>query len=214
MYSQDKINIALQAYYQCGAVMESVRVLGYPTRRALYTWVENEGVPKSHRKELTNINTAEHPRNPSIEVKMNALHRCFKRGGTVSLINDKNIQPDTLMEGNAIAPATENEQMQEQMQDMQLEIDLLKETINILKKDPGIDQTDLRNSEKTVIVDVLKDRHSLSVLLERISLSKGSYYDQKFSLQQEDKYYDIRKKITKLFFKTKDVTDTAESMDC
>lgn len=75
MYSQDKINIALQAYHQCGAVTETVRVLGYPTRRALYTWVENEGVPKSLRKEMTNINTAEHPQNPSIEVKMNALHR-------------------------------------------------------------------------------------------------------------------------------------------
>lgn len=124
MYSQDKINIVLQTYHQCGAVTETVHVLGYPTRRALYTWVENKGVPKSLRKELTNISTAEHLRNPSIEVKMNALHRCFKRGGTVSLINDKNIQPDTLMEGNAIAPATENEQLHVQLQDMQLEIDL------------------------------------------------------------------------------------------
>lgn len=86
---------------------------------------------------------------------------------------------------------------------MQLEIDLLKETINILKKDPGIDQTALRNSEKTVSVDALKDRYSLSVLLERLCLSKSSYYYQKFSLQQEDKYYDIRKKITKLFFESK-----------
>ena len=27
------------------------------------------------------------------------------------------------------------------MLDMQMEIDILKETINVLKKDPGIDQT-------------------------------------------------------------------------
>ena len=41
MYSQDKIDIARQVYHQCGSVTETIRVLGYPTRRALYTWIEN-----------------------------------------------------------------------------------------------------------------------------------------------------------------------------
>lgn len=77
------------------------------------------------------------------------------------------------------------------MQNMQLEIDLLKETISVLKKDPGIDQT------------ALKDRYSLSVLLEKLSFPKSSYYYQEASLKQEDKYNDIRKKITKLFYENK-----------
>ena len=47
MYSQDKINIALQVYHQCGSVTNTIRMLGYPTRRALYTWIENEGVQKT-----------------------------------------------------------------------------------------------------------------------------------------------------------------------
>jgi hypothetical protein len=72
MYSQDKIDIALQVYHQCGSVTETVRILGYPTRRALYTWIENEAMPKSPQKELTHVNTAEHPRNPPLEVKMDA----------------------------------------------------------------------------------------------------------------------------------------------
>lgn len=229
MYSRDKINIALQIYNQCGSVTETIRVLGYPTRRALYTWIGNEGSPKAPRKELVNINTAQHPRNPPIEVKMNALHRCFQlgesiklvskeigytrasiyawrkkylRGGTSALINDKNIPPDTLEEGAPI-PVTELEQLHAQMQDMQLEIDLLKETINVLKKDPGIDQTALKNREKAVIVDALRDRHSLPLLLERLSLSKSSYYYQEAVLRREDKYRDIRKKITELFHETK-----------
>lgn len=42
---------------------------------------------------------------------------------------------------------------------MQLEIDILKATINV-KKDPDIDQSTLTNGEKTVIIDVLKiDTH-------------------------------------------------------
>ena len=41
-------------------------------------------------------------------------------------------------------------QLKAQMQDMQLEIDILKETINVLKKDPDIDQSALSNREKAV----------------------------------------------------------------
>ncbi len=57
------------------------------------------------------------------------------------------------------------------MWDMQLEIDILKETINVLKKDPDIDQSTLTNGEKTVIIDVLKNRYSL-LLLQKLQLSK------------------------------------------
>lgn len=215
-----------QVYHQCGSVTETIRVLGYPTRRSLYTWIENEGIPKPPRKELTHVNTAGHPRNPSLEVKMDALHRCFElgesiksvseeigytrvsiyawrkkylRGGTAALKNDKNIPPDTLKEGNTPAPANEIEQLHAQMQDMQMEIDILKETINVLKKDPGIDQSALKNREKAVIVDALKDKYPLPSLLKRVSLSKSSYYYQKAVSRQEDKYNSIRRKITELF---------------
>ena len=70
MYSQEKIDIALKVYHQCGSVTTTIRVLGYPTRRALYTWMANEGAVKSERKPLKLVNTAEHPQNPPVEVKM------------------------------------------------------------------------------------------------------------------------------------------------
>lgn len=87
MYPQDKIDIALQVYYQCGSVTETIRVLGYPTRRTLYTWIENEGTPKPPRKELTHANTAGHPGNPPLEVKMDALHRCFELGESIKSVS-------------------------------------------------------------------------------------------------------------------------------
>lgn len=123
IYSQDKIGIALQVYHQCESVTETIRILGYPTRRALYTWIKNEGIQKLPRKKLTHVNTAEHLRNLSLEVKKDALHRYFEPGesiksvseeigytrssiyawrkkylreGTTALKNDKNIPPDTL----------------------------------------------------------------------------------------------------------------------
>jgi hypothetical protein len=46
MYSQDKIDVALKVFHQCGSVTATIQVLGYPSRRALYTWIANEGSAK------------------------------------------------------------------------------------------------------------------------------------------------------------------------
>ncbi len=113
--------------------------------------------------------------------------------------NDKNMPPDTLKEGNTPVPANEIDKLHAQVQDMQMEIDILKETINALKKDPGIDQSALKNREKAVIVDALKDKYSLPSLLNRLSLPKSSYYYQKEAFRKEDKYSLIRRKIKELF---------------
>ena len=61
-------------------------------------------------------------------------------------MNHKNITPGTLVEGSVsstVISSDEINQLKAQMQDMQLEIDILKETINVLKKDPDIDQSAL-----------------------------------------------------------------------
>ena len=162
MYSQEKIDVTLKVSHQCGSVTTTIRVLGYPTRRALYTWIANEGATRTERKPLNNINTAEHPQNPSIEVKIDAIRRCFElgesiklasedigytrvsiyswrkkylQGGVTSLMNDKNIKPNTLTEGStASASIPDLTQLQAQVKNMQMEIDILKETINVLKK--------------------------------------------------------------------------------
>ena len=89
MYSQDKINIALQVYHQCGSVTNTLRMLGYPTRRGLYTWIENEGVQKPPRKVLDNTNTTTHPRNLPVEAKMDAIHRCFELGESIKYASEE-----------------------------------------------------------------------------------------------------------------------------
>lgn len=105
--------------------------------------------------------------------------------GTLGLMNHKNITPGTLVEGSVSSTdisSDEINQLKSQIQDMQLEIDILKETINVLKKDPDIDQSALSNREKAVIIDVLKNRYSLPLLLQKLQLSKSSYYYQEQSL--------------------------------
>ena len=80
MYSKEQIEAALNLYHRCGSVTKTTRVLGYPSKRELYEWILNEGTVKPERKELLLVNTAEHPRNPPVEVKMDAIHRCFELG--------------------------------------------------------------------------------------------------------------------------------------
>lgn len=89
------------------------------------------------------------------------------------------------------------------MFDMQMEIDILKETINVLKKDPGIDQTALKNREKVAIIDALKNKNSLPVLFDKLDISKSSYYYQVKVLNGHDKYDELRARIKLLFEENK-----------
>ena len=87
----------------------------------------------------------------------------------------------------------------ERVDNMQMEIDILRETIQVLKKDPGINTEFLKNREKAAIVDALKSKYPLPLLLKQLNLSKSSYYYQESALNKQDKYTDIRKKISALF---------------
>lgn len=82
MYSHEEIVTVLNVYNQCKSVTRTITALGYPTRRALYTWIKNENIQKLPRNELCNINTANHPRNPSRDIKMGEIYRCFEMGRT------------------------------------------------------------------------------------------------------------------------------------
>ena len=128
MYSKEQKDIALRIYHQTESVTETIRILGYPTRRNLYTWIAEENTPPKTRKEYPVINNSpDHPRNPPLEVKLNAIHRYYELGenikyvsedigysrasiyqwrkrylkeGTLGLMNHKNITPGTLVEGS------------------------------------------------------------------------------------------------------------------
>ncbi|MCR4803853.1 MAG: IS3 family transposase, partial [Lachnospiraceae bacterium] len=203
-------------------------------RKQLYNWIYEEQHPPRGRKPYPIVdNHPTHPRNPPLNVKLDAIHRCFELGenikfvsedigysrasiykwrkiylkeGTLGLMNNKNLRPGQLVEGSDTNSNPSNddiEQLKTQMQDMQLEIDILKETINVLKKDPGIDQTALSNREKAVIIDALKIKYSLPRLLKKLCLSKSSYYYQEKVLSQPDKYSSLRIHIKELFAQNK-----------
>ena len=192
MYSQKQKSIALEVFRQTNSVSETIRILGYATRRQLYTWISAENMVKRERKPLPRFaNPPDHPRNPPLGV-----------------MNNKNISSGELKEGTTPAESSDSSshemaELKNQMLEMQMEIDILKETINVLKKDPGIDQTALSNREKAVIIDALKTKYSLPRLLEKLDLSKSSYYYQEKVMSQPDKYFSLRIRIRELFTENK-----------
>lgn len=118
-------------------------------------------------------------------------------------MNERDIRPGKLEEGHENFDSKDIEMLKGKMLDMQLEIDILKETIDVLKKDPGIDQTALKNREKAVIVDALKNKYSLSLILEKLKLAKSCYYYHEKVFAREDKYLFLRKEIKNLFHENK-----------
>jgi len=153
------------------------------------------------------------------------LHRCFEHGedvksvseeigysrasiynwrrkylqrGLVALMNPSDDPREELVPGTF--SATEDiAELKAQVQEMQMQIDILKETINVLKKAPGIDQTALRNQEKAAIIDALKNKYSLPELLSALHCPCSSYYYKQKRAKKQDKYCHVKEKIKDIF---------------
>lgn len=226
MYSQKQRVRALRMYHRTGSATETVRRLGYPSRERLYDWIRGEGKGKAKRKSLSITNTAEHPRNPPVELKLDVLKRCFQdgesvksvseeigysrasiyiwqkrylQGGATSLMNRKNIIPDELPNMEEKVSTEEIETLRDQMYELQMEVDILKETLNILKKDPGVDRRNLKNREKVAVIDAMKNKYPLPKMLRMMELSRSSYYYQVNARAREDKYALVRIEIKRIF---------------
>lgn len=226
MYSKDQRNIALNLYDQCKSISKVIQCLGYPTRQGLYAWISiRDSPPKQKPPRKKRNNTPGHLLHPPVELKLETIHRCFELGenvqlvseeigysrssiytwrkkyirkGTIALMNSNDDPRGKLPEGKT-AFLRETEELKAQIQDMQLEIDILKETLEVLKKDPGVDMAALKNREKAVIVDALRNKYSLPILLRHLLISRSSYYHQHKIMISPDKYEELRNHIRLLF---------------
>jgi len=161
-----------------------------------------------------------------LELKLNALHRCFELGENVQSVSDeigystasiyqwrrkyiekgraalmrpsKERERGSLKEGT---PAANEEisRLKEQIRDMQLEVDILKETLDVLKKDPGVDRNSLKNREKAAIIDALKNKYPLPTLLKALHYARSSYFHRKKAKKQNDSYATKREQIKAIF---------------
>ena len=117
------------------------------------------------------------------------------------------LEPKSDFTKESTASSAELRRLKDRLYDMQMEIDILKATIDVLKKDPGISLDKLKNSEKTVVIDALRSKYSLSELLRRLFLPRSSYYLRKTIRRRKDKYCELNKRITEIFTESRNTYD-------
>jgi len=89
--------------------------------------------------------------------------------------------------------------LKKEIKRLKLERDVLRVTAEIIKKDPGVDPKNLANREKTLLVDALRNEHSLKDLLDYVRIPRSSYFYQHGRLLAKDKYGEVKEKIGRLF---------------
>lgn len=219
-YTKEQIYAALLLLKATGSPNKVIETLGYPSSPMLYHWRDK------YPDLIESTPNQRHWKQAPVELKQSVIKRCINEGESVKSISEdigysksliyrwlkeyrkkglistmKKKTNRTPLEGlSADDLATINGQIL----DMQMEIDILKETINILKKDPGVDQKALKNKEKAVIIDALKNKYSLPQLCAKLDIPKSSYYYQEFALKAEDKYKDLRERVATLFHENRD----------
>lgn len=100
MYSKEK-STALAVFHQTNFVSETIHILGYPTKKQLYTWIATENMVKRERKQLPRFaNPLEYPRIPPLDVKLDIGYsrtsiyqwkKRFFKEGTLGFMNHKKI---------------------------------------------------------------------------------------------------------------------------
>ena len=164
-YTKEQISTALLLLKATGSPNKVIETLGYPSSPMLYHW-------RDMYPEYYEVPDQKHWRKAATELKQSIIRRCIIDGEPVKLVAEEIGYTSSLIhkwireyreKGNlsSIKKTTANIEvnpsdiesiedinaLKAQMLDMQMEIDILKETINVLKKDPGIDQTALTNRE-------------------------------------------------------------------
>jgi putative transposase len=215
MYTPEQVAAALTCYAQEGrSLRRTVRKLGYPSEEALTKWVANAGKPKrAVNKTKTKF---------SEEQRRDALRRVYEDGESLtSVAKDIGAYSGAAIirwkhwsiEGRELVnmpihkprktqtepPSGGVESLQQENERLRLEVDILKETLVALKKDPGVDPRELTNREKVVMIDALKGRHSLPKLLKALGLTRSSFYYSVSASRRPDKYALERRLIRSIF---------------
>lgn len=158
IYTKDQIVTALTLYNKLQSMPKVVELLGYPSVSMLCEW-------KRMYPEMLTPQKRKKPRKwvqATNELKMHAIHRCtnnretiksvaedigyssvavwkwvheYAEKGSVSLM--KKSVPNIPIDPKDIQSAEDIDALKARMIDMQMEIDILKETINVLKKTPA-----------------------------------------------------------------------------
>ena len=218
-YSPEQKAVAVSHYFQHGCcIATTLRALGYPGRKTLSAWVD-ELHPEMRKRLAGKARADAHPQ----ELKQAAvIALCSRQGSARAIAQELGVTRPTLYnwkdqlldrgvpasmkrhrDSSPAAEQAELEQQRDALQrdilQLQLEHDILKKAVELIKKDLGVDLHLLSNREKTVLVDALRARYGLSALFTKLGLARSSYFYHRARRQMADKYADVRGIMADIF---------------
>lgn len=225
-YTEEQKQKAVQFYLEHGKnISYTKQILGYPNIHLLSEWI-SELSPEHKKLYSPRTNKATDISN---EQKIKAVVELETRGSTPAadiskkynvsraslyfwkgkMISGrktelmKNMNTGNLEKDNEQL-RLENERLKQENFQLQLMNDILTEAAKVLKKDQGINLESLTNREKVLVIDALRNKYQLKILLFAMNMAKSSYCYQQ-SVKDYDKYSKERKKIAEIFKSNKSV---------
>lgn len=217
-YTDKEQHAAVNHYLEFGkCYSRTCRMLGYPSRELLRQWVKDLA-PESRKFKRNGLKLTSNE-------KEAAVLSLLTRGETsaqdiadnigVSRESLYNFKDQLLGKGVPIKKMNKTKhtdvnklqdqvkQLQEEVEYLQMQKDILEKAGEIIKKDQGIYLETLTNKEKTILIDALRPKYSLSQLLSIVKIPKSSYCYHKKQFALPDKHKNVRTKIINIFEKNK-----------
>lgn len=224
-YSDRQRKQAVDYYAEHGrSISRTIKALGYPKRTTLRDWIEGD-LPGSEKHCVTGktlVRCIENQKEQAViqlcageasakeiaselGVAESSLHRwkkCLLSGERDAEVPKKRVQSDETIEeikAERDELLQQRGQLQKELYRLRLECDVLIKAEEILKKDRGINPKSLKNREKAVLIDALREKYRLKELLAAMDISKSSYCYQKNAQSKPDKHSGLRSKVREVF---------------
>ena len=222
-YTLEDEMVAVNYYLERGRnLSRTVKALGYPSRQVLREWIDRiaPGERKYSIKRGTVVQYTHEQKKAAV------IELCSRTGSADSVAETfgtsryslykwrkellgEGGSSKTRQAGKADLPdekdalVAEVTALKEQIYRQQMELDILKGAAEILKKEKGIDPKELKNREKSNLVDALRTTYPLRDLLTMLDMPKSSYFYQRGAQRKPEKYADLRSAVKTVFDENK-----------
>ncbi len=91
------------------------------------------------------------------------------------------------------------DELREMVLGLEMDVAILEQTVDILKKDPGADPAALSSAEKAAVAGALRGRFGLRPLLGRLGLARSTFFYQRAAAGRRDPYEALRPLVRDIF---------------
>lgn len=205
----------------------TLRYLGYPSRPELREWIK-ELAPEDRKITRAGgfriIYSNDHKSNTVLEMlfsekpvteiakehglSRNSLYKWQRQALSAEVLEKMRKKKAEKQEENEISDEHELQELKKQHQalkdeikQLELEKDILTEVVKVIKKEKGISLKipKLSNPEKAIVVNALREKYPLLILLKELKMAKSSYFYHLSAMKRGDKYLVYRQHVIAIF---------------